>query len=82
MISQREARRLRKRVIELEDILDRERNRWATGWRPGWVNIETLLFSDASFAKVDISRKLGHAVVCVPSEGNKVMLYADRLDKF
>jgi len=77
-ISQREARRLRKRVIELEQQFWRMRNRWATDFGPGWVNIETLTLSDASYAKLSTARKLDHAVVVVMGDNNRALFYADR----
>jgi hypothetical protein len=79
-ISQREARRLRKRVEQLEAEQIRLRSRWASDWGPGWVNIESLTLTPESFAKVRTARLLDHAVVILPSaRTNEVLLYADRL---
>jgi hypothetical protein len=78
-ISQREARRLQKRVYELECVLNRQKNRWASDWGAGWVNIESLILTPESFAKVATARLLGHAVVIIPSTDNAVRLYADKL---
>lgn len=79
-ISQAQARWFKKRAETAEETLKQERNRWASAWRPGWVNFETLTLSDASFAKVDVARRLGHAVVVVPgNRSNEIMFYADRL---
>lgn len=78
-ISQRQASYYRKRCMELEEILSRQRNRWASDWSPGWVHIESLTLADASFAKVTTARLLGHAVVLIPGNGTSVMLYADRI---
>ena len=80
MISQREARRLRKRVIELEDILNAQMQRWSGKWVPGWVNFATVTLDEATYAKVTTARLLDHAVIAVPSgSGTVISLYAERL---
>ena len=79
-ISQPDARWYKSRAETAERVLQQQKNRWASEFRPGWVNIETLTLSDASFAKVDIARKLGHAVIVVPDgSSNQIRLYAERL---
>ena len=79
-ISQREARRLQKRVDELESVILRQKNRWSSDWSPGWVSIETLVLTPESYAKVTTARVLGHALILVPSSlGTEVRMYAERL---
>lgn len=79
-ISQRQAREYRRRMIEAEATLQRQKSRWVSEWTPGWVNIETLFLSDASFARIETARKLGHAVIAVPGgRNNEVMFYAEKL---
>ena len=66
-ISQHEARALRRRVNELETVLDRQRNAWALEW-PGGVHITSLVHNDTA-ALVMLARKLGHAVVVTTYRG-------------
>jgi glycine/D-amino acid oxidase-like deaminating enzyme len=76
-ISQREARRFKKRVAELEQILERQRRSWVSDW-PGGVNVaQHEHVSDTAFlpAVVNNCRHLGHAVV-VTVDGGKLMYYA------
>jgi len=78
-ISQREAHRLRRRVIELEDIIRRQKLRWSRDFAPGWVNIESLSVTPVEFGKIHVARTLGHAVIAIPDRDNNVLLYADKL---
>jgi hypothetical protein len=75
-ISQREARRLRKRVEELERHFDAQRHAWSGDW-PGGVNICTANFENlpSHLASINTARLLGHAVVAVVS-GNSVRFHA------
>lgn len=78
MISQREARRLRKRVTELERReLDRRRV-WGQEWFGG-VNIATIKYEDADH-KIPVSirtaRRLGHAVVVVGDDSGQLRFVA------
>lgn len=75
-ISQREARRLRKRVQELEELLTRERRTWGAEY-PGGVNIASAAYGKDTTvnAAVMTARKLGHAVVCVADDAS-VRFYA------
>lgn len=62
-ISQREARRLRKRVAELERMDSQRRVSWAQDW-PGGVHIGTEEnVSEKVRSSVQTARRLGHAVV-------------------
>lgn len=78
-IGQAQAAYYRKRAIELERVLDNQRNRWAGSFRPGMVNIATLSLSDTSFAKIETARLLGHAVIVIPDINNQIRFYADKL---
>ena len=72
-ISQREARRLKRRVDELEKVIKAQRNSWVSDW-PGGVHIATVhLGFDAmrESAKIATARKLGHAVVATET-GEKI----------
>jgi hypothetical protein len=76
-ISQAEARRLKKRVEELEDR-DRRRNNAFVRDYPGGVHLATITYGDPTEhipTVVRTSRKLGHAVVLV-DDGHVVRLYA------
>lgn len=63
-ISQREARRLRKRVEELEGLIERERCNFSAEY-VGGVHIGTFEWteSDNRCAAIHTARRLGHAVV-------------------
>jgi len=78
-ISQREAHKLRKRVVELENILSRQKNAWVSEWVPGWTHITTIELSEVDSAKLKTARFLKHAVVIVPNSGNSGLLYAVKL---
>lgn len=69
-ISQREARRLRRRVQQLETAEIKRRSAWSSEY-PGGVNICNILYSQDDFHAVAIrtARKLGHAVVVVERSG-------------
>lgn len=71
-ISQREARRLRQRVEELERLEHQRRNAFVSDW-PG-VNIATLMCADVA-SKVHVARLLEHAV-CVQERNNELRFYA------
>ncbi len=79
-ISQREARRLRKRVEELEQQEKYRRNRWASDWHGLWVNILSVNLDAAAYATIKTARILQHAVICLPDgNGTTVRLYAEKL---
>ena len=66
-ITQTEARRLRRRVEQLERM-ERDRRRAYASNYPGGVNIAIYTYADSTDflpAVVHTSRKLGHAVICV-----------------
>jgi len=77
-ISQREARRLKKRVEELERIESSNNNRWSQDY-VGGVHIGSSDFTSepGNFSAVKTARALGHAVIAVPS-GTEIKFYACR----
>lgn len=77
-ISQREARTLKKRVIELEATLQKQRGRWASEW-PGGTHIDTINVQPVEWHIVSTARLLGHAVVVVPGDMPKLHVYGIRL---
>ena len=77
-ISQREARRLSKRVNELETILERQRKTWSQDWFGG-VEIARITYDDKWHAiptSVRTARKLNHAVVVVGDDGGLLRFVA------
>lgn len=76
-ISQREARRLRKRVAELEEADRVRRSAWHSDW-PGGVHLTGFVAHSDIVAQVKTARKLGHAVV-VTNTGDNLQLYACKL---
>ena len=73
-ISQREARRLRKRVSELERIDAGRKARWSSDY-PGGTNIDTLHVSETEWFIVRTAKALGHAVVVVPGNKPELRVY-------
>ena len=79
-ISQAQARKYKARVEQLEDLLDNQAGAWVREW-PGGVHIASQAGCGvATIAAVNTSRKLGHAVVAVPSNG-ELHLFALALPK-
>lgn len=76
-ITQGEARRLRKRVAQLEEMIRDERRRWGASY-PDGVNIGTFEMSSANavYSAIYTASMLGHAVVCAPLSHNKFHVYA------
>jgi len=66
-ISQREARRLRKRVHELESNEQKRNNRWSSEY-VGGVYLWDVTVPLNVFAAVKVARALGHAVVVVNND--------------
>lgn len=62
MISQREARRLRKRVAELEAMERRRRNAWNAEY-PGGTHIGSFKFDERTDEAFRVAMLLGHALV-------------------
>lgn len=67
-ITQREARRLQRRVELLEELIRSERSRYSAMW-PGGVHLATINPDASLHATVNTARVLGHAVVCTVEAG-------------
>lgn len=76
-ISQREARRLRRRVQELEERERKRRRVWGQEYFGG-VQITSAVWSTDMTVPVAIrtARKLGHAVVCLGDDGGEIRFMA------
>lgn len=77
-ISQREARRLRKRVAELEDLENQRRRTWIQEW-PGGVNIISATYANGTEqvpVAIRTARKLGHAVVVLGDDTGNLRFVA------
>ena len=77
-ITQSEARRLQRRVDELERAEAVRNNAWSSEW-PGGVHVYSLAISDALRQTIRTAGQLGHAtVVRLASDGN-AKFYACKL---
>ena len=74
-ISQREARRLRKRVEELEQLEDSRLKAWKSEY-PGGVFLTGISVQPAVHAMAKTARKLGHAVVVTTNGDTELHFYA------
>lgn len=74
-ISQREARLLQKRVVELEALENKRRHQWNSEY-PGGVFLTGIVVHSTVHAMVKTARKLGHAVVMTNNGEDSVQLYA------
>ncbi len=74
-ISQREARRLKKRVEELE-LRDRARARHWSSEYPGGAHIDTLTVAGVEYVAIKTAWMLGYAVIVKPSRTNEVQVFA------
>lgn len=75
IISQTEARRLRKRVAQLEELVTYERRRYSGEWHGGTHVASIHAPDEALRAVVQTARALGHAVV-VTTNGGEIRFYA------
>lgn len=73
-ISQREARRLRKRVTELEDAQRQRVNRWYHKY-PSGIHIDTVSINSVEYGIADTAMKLGYTLV-VKLDGQSFLVYA------
>ncbi len=75
-ISQREARKLRKRVAELERQEDVRRSHWVNDYPEG-IHIAGLALgvTHETFVAIKTARRLRHAVVAIERNGD-VMFFA------
>lgn len=74
-ISQREARALRRRVRELEEVERQRRMTWSSRY-PGGTHFRSLAIADAPYVAIATARKLGHAVVVTTDTSNTLHFYA------
>jgi len=74
-ISQREARRLKKRVQELELLHAQQHRLWGAEY-PGGVSLGRLKLSrDWLMGRIEAARLLGHAIIITEAE-NEIHFYA------
>ena len=76
MISQREARRLKKRVTELEDVINRQRRKWSADYVGGVHLGELTRERDWLTGRIEGARMLSHAVVVTEESDGKLNFYA------
>ena len=78
-ISQREARRLKRRVEILEGIIKRQRNNWSEDY-PGGTHLGKLTRErDWLSGRIESARMLGHAIVVTEHKDGVINFYALRL---
>lgn len=77
VISQREARKLKRRVEDLECMIQRQRSTYVASY-PGGVHLGviTSMMDDNTMAGVYTAQRLGHAVVATADGAHKFNLYA------
>lgn len=76
MITQAEARRLKRRVKELEDTIEGQRRKWVTDY-PGGVSLGTVQLGDNWLrGRIEGVRLLGHAVVVTEDNNGKLLFFA------
>lgn len=75
-ISQREARRLKRRVVDLERAECARLNLWNREY-PGGVQLCTLILSPEHAAVLKTAQKLGHYVV-VKMSGSEAEFFASK----
>lgn len=66
-ISQREARKLKRRVRELENVLDEMRKNWREDWPAGRLFHRAIGADKITLTAIKTARLLRHAVVVMPS---------------
>lgn len=82
-ISQREARKLRKRVVELEGAIQSQRRWWSHEWLGG-VSIASATWNDPNATTpvaIRTARRLAHAVVATVDDAGTVNFVALPLPK-
>lgn len=77
-ISQREARRLKKQVAELEEREEARRRAWTRGVYPGGIQLynEKLDTSDWVFGRLQTARRLDCALVGTIDDSGMLNVYA------
>jgi|GEM_PF-1618560 len=74
-ITQREARALKWRVAQLEQLEEDRRNRWVRDY-PDGTHLGSIVISDVDAAKIRTARLLEHAVVVTNGDRSEIHLYA------
>jgi len=74
-ISQEEARRLQKRVGELERLREKECSSWTSDY-PRGVHLGILKLDSWLFSAVKTARRLGHPVVVTHDANDQIWFYA------
>ena len=72
-ITQAEARRLRRRVRELESKVDRITTSYGLDYPGTWI--ASMLASDVLSARIDTARRIGHTIIARKS-GSEIHFYA------
>ncbi len=80
MISQREARRLRTRVSELEKELKATWQEWRLEFMPGTFIVAEPNATSEARAAIEVARRLGHRVLA-KVDGGRILFYAKRAEK-
>jgi len=80
MISQREAKRLRRENVRLLKMLSEQRKDWRGEWPEGTVICRLTQAPDAIRFCVETARRLHHAVVCTV-QGTDVVFFGAELPK-
>jgi hypothetical protein len=77
-ISQREARRLRKRVAELEAIEAKRFGGWATSGYPGGIHLASRKIDTDGWLNgtMRTARRLGCVLVCTIDDAGEINYYA------
>lgn len=73
-ISQREARRTRKELSDLRDLVSQQISRWSSAY-PGGTHIQSLNLDATCAARAEVAQRLGFAMVC-KIDGSKLLIYA------
>lgn len=81
-ITQAEAKRLRKRVEELEAREHERANRWGKEYPRGGVHIATVALGENSKGRLEAAQMLRHPLVCRVS-GTSIYIWAmeDRFEE-
>ncbi len=76
-ISQREARRLKKRVEKLEEMERDRRKAWVSDW-PGGQELCNCKFDPSGIVpnSIRVARRLGHAVIALQDGDGTVRFFA------
>ena len=75
IISQREARRLQKKLTILQEHEWSRARAWSSAY-PGGVQIDTLTVLKEEHTAIQTAWMLGHAVIVKPDKPNVIYVYA------